>query len=88
LTGGSAKMDGVMELAEEVFSMPVRIGYPKKITGLIDVVRNPIHATGVGLLLFGHNHRHQRISDIIMSPTNTVKGFLGHVKNWWFQGNY
>jgi len=53
LTGGSAKMEGVVELAEEVFHMPVRLGVPQYVTGLIEVVRNPIHATGVGLLLFG-----------------------------------
>ena len=53
LTGGSSKMEGVVDLAEEVFHMPVRLGLPQHVTGLVDVVRNPIHATGVGLLLFG-----------------------------------
>jgi cell division protein FtsA len=86
LTGGSAKMDGVVELAEEVFHMPVRVGYPKYVSGLIDIVRNPIHATGVGLLLFGHKHRHERIADINYS-SRTVRGVLGRVKNW-FQGNF
>lgn len=86
LTGGSAKMDGVIELAEEVFHMPVRVGYPKYVSGLIDVVRNPIHATGVGLLLFGHKHRHERISDINHSG-KMVRGVLGRMKNW-FQGNF
>jgi len=86
LTGGSAKMDGVIELAEEVFHMPVRVGYPKYVTGLIDVVRNPIHATGVGLLLFGYRHRHERISDITNSGVG-VKSVLGRMKNW-LQGNF
>ena len=86
LTGGSAKMDGVIELAEEVFHMPVRVGYPKYVSGLIDVVRNPIHATGVGLLLFGHKHRHERISDINHSG-RIFRGVLGRMKNW-FQGNF
>jgi cell division protein FtsA len=53
LTGGSAKMEGVIDLAEEVFHMPVRLGVPQYVDGLVDVVRNPIHATGVGLLLYG-----------------------------------
>ncbi|HEX6993172.1 MAG TPA: cell division protein FtsA [Gammaproteobacteria bacterium] len=53
LTGGSAKMEGAVELAEEVFHMPVRLGTPQHVDGLSDVVRNPIHATGVGLLLYG-----------------------------------
>ncbi len=48
LTGGSAKMEGAIELAEEVFHMPVRLGVPQFVEGLGDVVRNPIHATGVG----------------------------------------
>ncbi len=53
LTGGSAKMEGAVELAEEIFHMPVRLGSPAGVTGLGDVVKNPIHATGVGLLLYG-----------------------------------
>ena len=53
LTGGSAKMEGAIDLAEEVFHMPVRLGVPQYVDGLADVVRNPIHATGVGLLLYG-----------------------------------
>lgn len=52
LTGGSSKMPGVLELAEEVFRLPVRLGIPQGVTGLTDVVSNPIHATGVGLLLY------------------------------------
>jgi cell division protein FtsA len=52
LTGGSSKMKGVLELAEEVFRIPVRLGVPENVTGLIDVISNPIHATGVGLLLY------------------------------------
>jgi cell division protein FtsA len=85
LTGGSAKMDGVIELAEEVFHMPVRLGYPRNVTGLTDVVRNPIHATGVGLLLFGYRYRHEQLSDI--PHFGGMKNFLYQVKNW-FQGNF
>ncbi len=53
LTGGAAKMEGVVELAEEIFHMPVSLGSPKTVKGLKDIVRNPIYATGVGLLLYG-----------------------------------
>tara|TARA_E500000331_G_scaffold353735_1_gene405105 strand:- start:70259 stop:71482 length:1224 start_codon:yes stop_codon:yes gene_type:complete len=53
LTGGCSKMEGAVELAEEIFHMPVRLGIPQYVDGLVDVVRNPIHATGVGLLIFG-----------------------------------
>ena len=48
-----SKMEGVVELAEEIFHMPVRIGAPAGVQGMNDIVRNPIYATGVGLLLFG-----------------------------------
>ena len=53
LTGGSSQLEGVVELAERVFEMPVNIGAPRKVTGLKDIVSNPIYATGVGLLLYG-----------------------------------
>ncbi len=51
LTGGSARIQGATELAEEIFHMPVRIGYPQYVSGLTDVVSNPMYSTGVGLLL-------------------------------------
>ncbi|MHA7880950.1 MAG: cell division protein FtsA [Saccharospirillum sp.] len=53
LTGGTAKMEGAVELAEEVFHVPVRLASPAGVSGLSDVVNNPIHATGVGLLQYG-----------------------------------
>lgn len=53
LTGGTACMEGAVELAEEVFHMPVRLAFPAGVTGLSDVVKSPIYATGVGLLLHG-----------------------------------
>ena len=53
LTGGTAKMEGAVELAEEIFHMPVRLGMPQGVKGMTDVVRNPIYSTAVGLLLYG-----------------------------------
>ncbi len=85
LTGGSSKMEGVIELAEEVFHMPVRLGVPQYVSGLIDVVRNPIHATGVGLLLFGHLSEQ---SDEFRKNNNAgLSAVFGRVKNW-LQGNF
>ncbi len=60
LTGGASKMEGVVELAEEVFHLPVRVGMPQHVIGLADVVSNPIHATGVGLLLYGSKQENTR----------------------------
>lgn len=53
LTGGTAAMNGIVELAEQVFALPVRRGLPIGITGLIDVVKSPMYSTGVGLVLYG-----------------------------------
>jgi cell division protein FtsA len=85
LTGGCAKMEGVIDLAEEVFHVPVRIGVPTQVSGLVDVVRNPIYSTGVGLLLYGKKHRRDSSWD--------QKGEWGAKNLWqrmrsWFMGNY
>lgn len=85
LTGGSAKMEGAIELAEEVFHLPVRLGVPQHVGGLVDVVRNPIHATGVGLLLFGNEQVGTGHSDSVISEG--FKGMLARMKSW-FQGNF
>jgi len=53
LTGGSSKIEGVVDLAEEIFHKPVSIGVPRNVNGLADIVRNPIYSTGVGLLIYG-----------------------------------
>ncbi len=85
MTGGSSKMEGVIELAEEIFHMPVRLGSPQYVTGLVDVVRNPIYATGVGLLLFGSQHRNDRGGDSVAGVS--AKGVWDRMKNW-FKGNF
>ena len=56
LTGGTSKMEGVVELAEEIFHMPVRIGYPQAVQGMADIVRNPVYATACGLLHYAAQH--------------------------------
>jgi cell division protein FtsA len=85
LTGGCAKMEGLIDLAEEVFHMPVRLGLPQYVTGLVDVVRNPIHSTGVGLLLFGYRNRTARLRE---APSGRgVKGVWDRMRSW-FQGNF
>lgn len=59
-TGGTSKMEGVVELAEEIFHMPVRVGMPYQVTGLTDIVNNPVYATGVGLLVYGVQQMQER----------------------------
>jgi cell division protein FtsA len=85
VTGGSSKMEGLVDLAEEVFHMPVRLGMPQYVTGLVDVVRNPIYATGVGLLLFGYRNRSARVPEL--SSGRSMKAVWDRMKSW-FQGNF
>ncbi|MEE8527781.1 MAG: cell division protein FtsA [Gammaproteobacteria bacterium] len=85
LTGGSSKMEGAVELAEEVFHMPVRLGVPQFVDGLSEVVRNPIHATGVGLLLYGSENLTRRTTEVPLG--SGAKEILNRMKAW-FQGNF
>lgn len=85
LTGGSAKMEGVVELSEEIFHMPVRLGLPQYVSGLVDVVKNPIFSTGVGLLLFGYHNRAMREAEVRMG--GSFHSVMRKMKSW-FQGNF
>ncbi len=85
LTGGSSKMEGVIELAEEIFPMPVRLGVPPHVSGLVDVIRNPIHSTGVGLLLFGLKQQSSFSSQEL--EENSGDSLWRKMKSW-FQGNF
>jgi cell division protein FtsA len=83
VTGGGAKMKGVLELAEEIFQVPVRLGVPRYVTGLLDVVANPIYATGVGLVLYGNQQQKGRGRDILQF------GFSGmwNIMRRWVRGH-
>ncbi len=59
ITGGTARLRGIDALAEDIFHLPVKIGIPKKIGGLTDIVQDPIYATGVGLILYGFEKKNQ-----------------------------
>lgn len=83
LTGGGAKVQGAIELAERVFKMPVRIGTPQNVSGLPDVINNPIYATSVGLILYGMQQREN--PDEVIAPSS-MKNIWGRMKSW-FQGN-
>ncbi|MDH5692416.1 MAG: cell division protein FtsA [Gammaproteobacteria bacterium] len=87
LTGGSSKMEGVIELAEEVFHMPVRLGVPQHVSGLVDVIRNPIHATGVGLLLYGSKMMQAGLKGDSRSFDDSGPGVWSRMKQW-FKDNF
>ena len=84
LTGGSAVMRGMVELGEEIFHMPVRIGVPRYAGGLADVVRAPRYATAVGLLLEGTAQLHH---GKLSRQSGSVSAVLGRMREW-FQRNF
>jgi cell division protein FtsA len=85
LTGGSARMEGAIDLAEEIFHVPVRLGIPQQGRGLTDAVRNPIYSTAVGLLLYACANAHGSSGG---GPrAKSVGGTMARMKRW-FQGNF
>ncbi len=85
ITGGSSMMRGMVELGEEIFHMPVRLGFPRYVGGLSEVVSNPRYATGVGLVLMGKQQLERQISGQMES--NSFLTILQKMKSW-FQGNF
>ncbi len=85
ITGGTAAMPGMVELGEEVFHMPVRLGYPRYEGGLSEVMRNPRYATAVGLLLAGLQSRGREAPNKL--GTGSFKDLLDRMKSW-FKGNF
>jgi cell division protein FtsA len=84
LTGGSAVMQGMVELGEEIFHMPVRIGVPRYAGGLADVVKSPRYATAMGLLFEGVAQLQQgRVSQ----QNGSVRAVFGRMRDW-FQRNF
>jgi cell division protein FtsA len=81
ITGGSSELQGVTDLAEQIFNVPCRIGYPDKVGGLVEVVNKPMYATAVGLVLYGakqtSNNKKFRIRD-----TNIFAKVVDRMKKW------
>jgi cell division protein FtsA len=80
LTGGAALLEGVTEIAESVFELPVRIGNPSGISGLVDVVNNPMYATGVGLVLYGA--RNQDKKKFRIRDANIFNRIMKRMRSW------
>ncbi|MBY0575978.1 MAG: cell division protein FtsA [Gallionellaceae bacterium] len=85
ITGGSSAMQGMVELGEEIFHLPVRLGIPKYVGGLSDMVKTPRMATGVGLLLYGLEHFKRNEETRMQS--GSFSDVLARLKAW-FQGNF
>jgi len=86
LTGGASKVQGVLELAELVFAMPVRLGTPRGVGGMDAVNHNPVFATGVGLLMYGHQQRQAGHAEMVPNQGG-LRSIMSRMKHW-FQGNF
>jgi cell division protein FtsA len=81
ITGGSTLLDGMTELAEEVLGLPVRQGFPQGVGGLVDVVKSPMYATGVGLVMYGANNMDSRYFPIRQSE-GTYRKLTDRMRDW------
>lgn len=80
ITGGTALLDGIIDVAESIFNLPTRLGRPTGISGLVDVVNNPMYATGVGLVLYGA--RMQPSKKFRIRDKNIFNGIMSRMKKW------
>lgn len=80
LTGGTSMLEGALELAEQIFNLPVRRGIPKGVGGLIDVVKNPMYSTGVGLVQIGSVSNEDKRFKI--RDRNIYSKVRGRMKEW------
>jgi len=81
LTGGTARMPGLSQLAEQIFDLPVKVGIPKGVGGLTDSVTDPLHATGVGLILYGYENRFKGGLTGV-TDQNLFDKIVDKMKNW------
>jgi cell division protein FtsA len=88
LTGGCSALAGITELAEEVFEAPVRRGTPMHVGGLQDVVRSPMYATGVGLVLFGFSQTRGRLQSRFRIRDESIFGRVKQRMREWFYGEF
>jgi cell division protein FtsA len=80
LTGGTSLLEGTTEIAESVFNLQTRLGKPQGITGLVDVVNNPMYATGVGLVLYGAKNQVEKKFRI--RDANIFNRIVTQMKRW------
>ena len=82
LTGGTALMDGLQELAEDMLHLRVQIGYPRGLQGLTDRVNHPMYAASIGLALYGESLRRQEQEHNARHRERGVGSFLQRIKEW------
>lgn len=82
ITGGSSILEGMPELAEQIFNLPVRRGLPQKIGGLVDVVNSPAYSTGVGLIIYGSRNIGPREFPTTKSEDSVFSTTTRRMKSW------
>ena len=80
LTGGTSLLEGIVETAERILNLPVRVGYPNTVGGLSEIVKSPMYATAVGLILYGRNHESD--SNYKNGNKNRLAKITQGIKNW------
>ena len=80
LTGGTSKMEGLEQLAERIFDLPVKVGIPKGVVGLTEAVSDPVHAAAVGLIIYGHRHGDE--AGFFERRTGLLDRVISRVVNW------
>ena len=81
VTGGSAELPGMSEMAEQIFSAPSRVGYPQEISGLVDLINKPMYATAVGLVLYGAKTNKQK-KKFRIRDSNIFHLVMARMKKW------
>jgi len=85
LTGGVSQLEGLPELASQIFDLPVRIGLPtNSITGLVDLINHPLYSTAVGLLIYAQENQEKR-EPLYRQTLSLLKEILDRAKKWWFK---
>ena len=82
ITGGSAVLPGVCEMADQIFQLPARVGFPRNISGLVDVVDNPMYSTAVGLVIYGFQDRPTNPMRFGSRGDNILDRVTGRMKSW------
>jgi cell division protein FtsA len=82
ITGGTSILEGMPELAEQIFNLPVRRGVPQDIGGLVDVVNSPVYATGVGLVVYGSKNQGIREFPTAQNDDNVFRRVTRRMKEW------
>jgi cell division protein FtsA len=82
VTGGSSLISGIEDVVEKILKLPVRIGYPTEIKGLVEVVNSPIYATAIGLMIYGGRSKATGHTGLRTSGTSLFDRVFNRMRDW------